>query len=115
MAAAKKNKKEPELKTNETEQPAQQPTLQLPAEQPTKTQNRFKTGDIVFINKNVDADLEGFKLFPQYKKSTYVVEAYDGRTGVYSLRRLNLLLKLKEADIVAPSEKHDDPMLNKKY
>lgn len=76
---------------------------------------KYPVGSIVFVSKEASADLNGFKLFPQYKKYTYTVEAYDGENGVYSLRRLNLSLKLKEADIVAPSEKESNPLARKQY
>ena len=69
----------------------------------------------MFISKEANADLNGFKLFPQYKKCTYTVEAYDEITGVYSLRRLNLSLRLKEADIVAPGERAHDPLNRKQF
>jgi enoyl-[acyl-carrier-protein] reductase (NADH) len=69
---------------------------------------KYPVGSIVFVSKDADADLNGFKLFPPYKKYTYTVEAYDENTAVYSLRRLNLSLRLKEADIVAPNEKGND-------
>jgi enoyl-[acyl-carrier-protein] reductase (NADH) len=69
---------------------------------------KYPVGSIVFVSKDADADLNGFKLFPPYKKYTYTVEAYDENTEVYSLRRLNLSLRLKEADIVAPNEKGND-------
>lgn len=94
-------------------------------EKPKKTQKSQKTqkveekkpkypiGSIVFVSKDAEADLSGFKLFPPYKKSTYTVEAYNPISDVYSLRRLNLSLKLKEADIVAPSERAHD-LLNRK-
>lgn len=76
---------------------------------------KFPIGSIVFVAKEATADLNGFKLFPQYKKYTYTVEAYDDEKEVYSLRRLNLSLKLKEADIVAPSEKESSPLARKQY
>lgn len=76
---------------------------------------KYPVGSIVFVAKETSADLNGFKLFPQYKKYTYTVEAYDAEKSIYSLRRLNLSLKLKEADIVAPSEKHDSPLMRKQY
>ena len=78
-------------------------------------QTKYSIGSIVYISKDADADLNGFKLFPQYKKYTYTVEAYDEDTGVYSLRRLNLSLKLKEADIVAPSERAHDSLNRKQF
>lgn len=76
---------------------------------------KYKVGSIVFISKEADADLNGFKLFPQYKKCTYTVEAYDEVTGVYSLRRLNLLLRLKEDLILAPSERAHDAINKKQF
>lgn len=76
---------------------------------------KYKIGSIVFIAKEAGADLNGFKLFPQYKKYTYTVEAYDAISGVYSLRRLNLSLKLKEADIVAPDERAGDAIGRKQF
>lgn len=79
---------------------------------PKKSQ-KFNIGDIVYIKKDADADLNGFKLFPQYKKYTYTVEAYDEISGIYSLRRLNLSLALKEELILAPDERAHD-MLNRK-
>lgn len=76
---------------------------------------KYKIGSIVFITKEASADLNGFKLFPQYKKYTYTVEAYDAISGVYFLRRLNLSLKLKEADIVAPGERAGDAIGRKQF
>ena len=76
---------------------------------------KYSIGSIVYVAKTAQADLNGFKLFPQYKKYTYTVEAYDEDTGVYSLRRLNLSLKLKEADIIAPSERAHDPLNRRQF
>ena len=76
---------------------------------------KYPIGSIVFVSKDAEADLNGFKLFPPYKKSTYTVEAYNPISDVYSLRRLNLSLKLKEADIVAPSERAHDPLNRKQF
>ena len=76
---------------------------------------KLKVGDIAFISKTADADLNGFKLFPQYKKYTYTVEAYDPNTDTYTLRRLNLSLKLKGELILAPSEKAHDPLNRKQF
>lgn len=96
-------------------------------EKPKKTQKSQKTqkveekkpkypiGSIVFVSKDAEADLNGFKLFPPYKKSTYTVEAYNPISDVYSLRRLNLSLKLKEADIVSPSERAHDPVNRRQF
>ena len=76
---------------------------------------KYPIGSIVYVSKDAQADLNGFKLFPQYKKYTYTVEAYDEITGVYSLRRLNLSLRLKEADIVAPGERAHDPLNRRQF
>lgn len=87
-------------------------------EKPKKEEKKEKTpkypiGSIVYVSKDADADLNGFKLFPQYKKYTYTVEAYDVKSGVYSLRRLNLSLSLPEALIISPDERAHD-MINRK-
>jgi len=74
---------------------------------------KYPIGSIVYVSKDADADLNGFKLFPQYKKYTYTVEAYDEISGVYSLRRLNLSLSLPEALIISPDERAHD-MINRK-
>ena len=84
-------------------------------EEKTKNEPKYPIGSIVFISKEADADLNGFKLFPQYKKYTYTVEAYDEVTGVYSLRRLNLSLRLKEELILAPSERAHDAISKKQF
>lgn len=76
---------------------------------------KHKIGSIVFVSREAEADLNGFKLFPQYKKYTYTVEAYDAISDVYTLRRLNLSLKLKEAFILAPDEKAHDPLNRKQF
>lgn len=80
-----------------------------------KPKNKYAVGSLVLVSKNADADLNGFKLFPQYKKYTYTVEAYDDEKNVYSLRRLNLLLRLKEADIIAPNEREDSSLVRRQY
>ena len=80
-----------------------------------KSKIKYEIGSIVYISKDADADLNGFKLFPPYKKYTYTVEAYDEISDVYSLRRLNLSLKLKESDIVAPSERAHDSLNRKQF
>lgn len=85
------------------------------AEKTEKVGPKYPIGSIVFISKEADADLNGFKLFPQYKKCTYTVEAYDEITGVYSLRRLNLSLRLKEELILAPSERAHDAISKKQF
>ena len=95
---------EPEIKTKKSTKKEQS----IPAPGP-----KYEIGAIVFINKDANADLNGFKLFPQYKKYTYTVEAYDEKLGVYTLRRLNLSLRLTEDLILAPDERAHD-MLNRK-
>jgi len=70
---------------------------------------KYPVGSIVYVSKDVLADLNGFNLgISQYKRETYTVEAYDEDTGVYKIRHLKLLLRLKEADLVAPDEKAHD-------
>lgn len=76
---------------------------------------KFDIGDIVFISKEAEADLNGFKLFPPYKKYTYTVEAYEPKSDVYTLRRLNLSLKLKGELILAPGERAHDALNKKQY
>ena len=76
---------------------------------------KYGIGSIVFINKEAGADLNGFKLFPQYKKYTYTVEAYDEKSGVYTLRRLNLSLRLPESLILAPEERAHDVLNRKQF
>ena len=76
---------------------------------------KYAIGSIVYVSKDADADLNGFKLFPQYKKYTYTVEAYDAKSGVYSLRRLNLSLSLPEALIISPGERAHDVINRKQF
>jgi hypothetical protein len=76
---------------------------------------KYKIGSIVFVSREAEADLNGFKLFPQYKKYTYTVEAYDAISDVYTLRRLNLSLRLKEAFILAPEEKAHDSLNRRQF
>ena len=92
--------------TSETKSKVVKPKIKSP---------KYIVGSIVYISKEAEADLNGFKLFPQYKKYTYTVEAYDEISGVYSLRRLNLSLKLKEADIVAPNERAHDSLNRRQF
>ena len=100
---------EPEEKPKKTKKAEPAPKIE---EKPTP---KYRIGSVVFVSKDAQADLNGFKLFPPYKKYTYTVEAYDDVTGVYSLRRLNLSLKLKEADIVAPHEKSGDSLTRRQF
>lgn len=81
----------------------------------TEKMPKYEIGSIVYVSKDAEADLNGFKLFPQYKKYTYTVEAYDTISDVYSLRRLNLSLRLKEADIVAPHERAHDSINRRQF
>lgn len=87
------------------------------AEEPKKVEKtpKYPIGSIVYISKDADADLNGFKLFPQYKKYTYTVEAYDEKSDVYSLRRLNLSLRLKGELILAPNERAHDALNKKQF
>lgn len=91
------------------------PKLEKPKKETKKQEPKYKIGSIVFVSRDAEADLNGFKLFPQYKKYTYTVEAYDAITGVYTLRRLNLSLKLKEAFIVAPDERAHDSLNRRQF
>lgn len=84
-------------------------------EEKVEKKPKYSVGSIVYISKDADADLNGFKLFPQYKKYTYTVEAYDEISGVYSLRRLNLSLRLKEDLILAPSERAHDSLNRRQF
>lgn len=110
-------KKTEEIKeTVKTEEKTITPKEEKPKKQVTKKvkEPKYKVGSIVYVKKEVEADLNGFNLsISQYKKETYTVEAYNDVTGVYTLRHLKLLLKLKEADIMAPDERAND-MLNRK-
>ena len=97
---------EPEIKTKKSTKKEQS----IPAPGP-----KYEIGAIVFINKEANADLNGFKLFPQYKKYTYTVEAYDEISGVYTLRRLNLSLRLPEDLILAPDERAHDQLNRRQF
>lgn len=84
-------------------------------EEKIEKEPKHKIGSIVFVSKDAEADLNGFKLFPQYKKYTYTVEAYDAISDVYTLRRLNLSLRLKEAFILAPEERAHDSLNRRQF
>ena len=99
-----------EVKSEQVEEKVTEKSKKVEAKQP-----KHKIGSIVFVSRDAEADLNGFKLFPQYKKYTYTVEAYNADTDVYTLRRLNLSLKLKEAFILAPEEKAHDPLNRKQF
>ena len=86
---------------------------EAPVEEKKEKTGKYAIGSIVYVSKDADADLNGFKLFPQYKKYTYTVEAYDAESDVYSLRRLNLSLRLPEALIISPEERAHD-MINRR-
>ena len=126
MAAKRKSSKkktvveeEPILTTNEVVEAIieEAPKKKKIEEQPIilDDEPKYRIGSIVYVSKNAGADLNGFKLFPQYKKYTYTVEAYDQITGVYTLRKLNLSLKLKESDIVSPDERAHDVLNRKQF
>lgn len=114
-----KNDTEQAKKTEKIEKISEKSSKNTKKSQKTqKTEEKkpkYPIGSIVFVSKDAEADLNGFKLFPPYKKSTYTVEAYNPISDVYSLRRLNLSLKLKEADIVAPNERAHDPVNRRQF
>ena len=105
--------KQEEIKPKKTNKKTETPTTKEVKKEIKEP--KYKIGGIVFISKNADADLNGFKLFPQYKKCTYTVEAYDQISGVYSLRRLNLSLKVKEELIVSPEERAHDEVNRRQF
>lgn len=105
-------KEEVKTDTPATEEVTEEVKEEKKPEKKEKT-GKYAIGSIVYVSKDADTDLNGFKLFPQYKKYTYTVEAYDAKSGVYSLRRLNLSLSLPEALIISPDERAHD-MINRK-
>ena len=104
-----------ETTVNVEEKPKKTTKKSQKSEKLEEKKPKYPIGSIVFVSKDAEADLNGFKLFPPYKKSTYTVEAYNPISDVYSLRRLNLSLKLKEADIVAPNERAHDPVSRRQF
>ena len=119
---AKKVTKKEEIATEEEITPVEEvkeettsveEVKEAPVEEKKEKTGKYAIGSIVYVSKDADADLNGFKLFPQYKKYTYTVEAYDAKSGVYSLRRLNLSLSLPESLIISPDERAHD-MINRK-
>lgn len=110
--AKKVTKKEEITPVEEIKEEIKEEITPAKEEKKEKT-GKYEIGSIVYVSKDADADLNGFKLFPQYKKYTYTVEAYDAKSGVYSLRRLNLSLRLPEALIISPDERAHD-MINRK-
>lgn len=114
LAATVEPKKE-ETTVNIEEKPKKTTKKSQKSEKSEEKKPKYPIGSIVFVSKDAEADLNGFKLFPPYKKSTYTVEAYNPISDVYSLRRLNLSLKLKEADIVAPNERAHDPVNRRQF
>ena len=114
LAATVEPEKE-ETTVNIEEKPKKTTKKSQKSEKSEEKKPKYPIGSIVFVSKDAEADLNGFKLFPPYKKSTYTVEAYNPISDVYSLRRLNLSLKLKEADIVSPSERAHDPLNRKQF
>ena len=121
--AKKTNKKEEIVAEEEIITPVEEvktEEIAVVGEAETKEVKKEKTGkyaigSIVYVSKDADADLNGFKLFPQYKKYTYTVEAYDAKSGVYSLRRLNLSLRLPEALIISPDERAHDSINRRRF
>ena len=116
---AKKVTKKEEIATEEEITPVEEETTSVEdikdvkKEEKKEKTGKYAIGSIVYVSKDADADLNGFKLFPQYKKYTYTVEAYDAKSGVYSLRRLNLSLSLPESLIISPDERAHD-MINRR-
>ena len=108
-----------EAPVENVENPVEKPEIkeEKPKKEAKKAEKepKHKIGSIVFVSKDAEADLNGFKLFPQYKKYTYTVEAYDAISDVYTLRRLNLSLKLKEAFILAPEERAHDSLNRRQF
>ena len=115
LAATVEPKKEETTTVNVEEKPKKTTKKVEKTQKVEEKLPKYPIGSIVFVSKDAEADLNGFKLFPPYKKSTYTVEAYNPISDVYSLRRLNLSLKLKEADIVAPSERAHDPLNRRQF
>ena len=115
----KKVTKKEEIATEEEITPVEEETTSVEdikdvkKEEKKEKTGKYAIGSIVYVSKDADADLNGFKLFPQYKKYTYTVEAYDAKSGVYSLRRLNLSLRLPESLIISPDERAHD-MINRR-
>ena len=62
--------------------------------------SKLSIGQVVKIAEHVNITLDGFKLFPEYKKGTYIVDNIE--KNIVILRRLNLKLRLYEADILIP-------------
>lgn len=116
---AKKVTKKEEINEEEKITPVEEETTSVEdikdvkKEEKKEKTGKYAIGSIVYVSKDADADLNGFKLFPQYKKYTYTVEAYDAKSGVYSLRRLNLSLSLPESLIISPDERAHD-MINRR-
>ena len=110
------HEQEPVEKSQEIK-PHEEPVVKVKEKETKQVKNKhkFNVGDIVFINRKASVDLNGFKLFPQYKKYTYTVEAYDEKSDVYTLRRLNLSLRLKEELILAPNERAHDPINRRQF
>lgn len=104
---------EQEVKIEEQEEKIKE---QKPKAKTTKKKTaKFPIGSIVFVAKEVEADLNGFCLFSQYKKDPYTVEAYEENTDIYTLRRQKLLIRLKESDIMAPDENAHDTLNKIQY
>ena len=104
---------EEEITSVEEETTSVEDIKDVKKEEKKEKTGKYAIGSIVYVSKDADADLNGFKLFPQYKKYTYTVEAYDAKSGVYSLRRLNLSLRLPESLIISPDERAHD-MINRR-
>ena len=99
----------------ETEEVKEVAKPEKKAKKETVSTQKFAIGALVYINRDVEADLNGFCLFSQYKKDPYTVESYDAVKDVYTLRRQKLLVRLKERDIMAPDENAHDSVNRKQY
>lgn len=116
MASRKKSTDEiKESVSVSTETPTKTKTKTKTSESVSMPKHKYPIGSVVYISKDALADLNGFSLFPQYKKYTYTVEAYDEKSGVYSLRRANLLINLKETSIINPDERAHDTLNRKQF
>ena len=105
----------PVVKEKKEEKPKKSTKKDKEVEEKKEKEPKYPVGSIVYVAKDASVDLNGFKLFPQYKKYTYTVEAYDGARGVYTLRRLNLSLRLKEDLIIAPNERAHDSINRRQF
>ena len=114
MAATKKKAPTKEKKEEIKAPIVEEKKVEKPAKQP-KIEPKFKVGDIVYVEKSINADLEGTPIFPNYKNVTYTVEAYNADTDIYSIRNLKLLLHLKGENLLNPDEVAHDQLNRKQF